>query len=290
MPTVVRLNGQNLEPASATVAALDHGFLYGNGLFETLRAIDRRPFALSEHLDRLRRSAEVIGLPLPPSDLLASEVSQALCAAAEPDAYIRLTVTRGPGASGPDPASCTEPTVLVVVRALPAPPERWLTEGLRAITSDIRRNSTSPLTRVKSLNYLECILARQAAKAAGADEALFLDTEGNLAEATAWNLFFTEGGRLLTPSDAGPILPGVTRAIVLRLAKELGIECETGAYPPDRLTAATEAFLTNSLYGIMPLGSLDGRPIGSAVPGPLTSRLAEAYEALRRCCCCSSDS
>jgi len=163
-----------------------------------------------------------------------------------------------------------------VVRTLPAPSDRWRIEGLRAITSDIRRNSTSPLTRVKSLNYLECLLAKQAAKAAGADEALFLDTEGNLAEATAWNLFFGEGDRLLTPSEAGPILPGVTRAIVLRLAEEAGIDCETGVYPPERLHSATEAFLTNSLYGIMPLGALDGRPIGGAVSGPLTARLASA--------------
>jgi aminodeoxychorismate lyase len=280
MPTVVRLNGQTLDFPHAAVRAFDHGFLYGNGLFETLRATNGRPFALEDHLQRLRRSGDVIGLPVPASEALGTEVLAALRDSAEVDAYVRLTVSRGSGAPGPDPSSCEAPTVMVVVRPLPAPPARWLTEGLRAITSPVRRNTSSPLTRVKSLNYMECILAKQAAKAAGADEAIFLDTEGNLAEATAWNLFFVEGERLLTPSDAGPILPGITRAIVLRLAQEAGIECEAGAYAPSRLGSAREAFLTNSLYGVMPLAALDSHRIGEAVPGAITSRLCSAYESL----------
>jgi len=282
MPAVARLNGQTLDLSQAFVPALDHGFLYGNGLFETMRATDGVAFALEAHLDRMRRSGEVIGLPVPPTEVLAPDVSAALSDAAEPDAYVRLTVSRGPGATGPDPSSCQAPTVMVVVKPFPEAPERWRTEGLRAVISSIRRNSSSPLARVKSLNYMECILAKQAAKAAGADEAILLDTEGNLAEATAWNLFLIEGERLLTPSEDGPILPGITRAIVLRLAGEAGIECETGGYPPTRLAAASEALLTNSLYGVMPLSVLDDQPIGDVVPGPLTRRLADAYEALRR--------
>jgi aminodeoxychorismate lyase len=282
MPTVIRLNGQTLDSAQAAVAALDHGFLYGNGLFETLRATDGRAFALDEHLARLGRGAAAIGLPAPPADVLASEVQAALDAAGEPDAYVRLTVSRGPGAPGPDPVSCAAPTVMVTVKPFPEPTARWASEGLRAVTASIRRNSSSPVTRVKSLNYLECILAKQAARAAGADEAVFLDTEGNLAEATAWNLFLVGGGRLLTPSDAGPILPGVTRAIVLRLAREAGIPCEEGVYPPARLDQSSEAFLSNSLYGVMPLAGIDGRSVGERAPGPVTQRLSDAYEALRR--------
>jgi aminodeoxychorismate lyase len=280
MPTVVRLNGQMIDPPHAAVSALDHGFLYGNGLFETLRATNGRPFALEDHVERLRRSGDLIGLPVPSSEALAAEVHAALRDVAEADAYVRLTVSRGPGAPGPDPSSCEAPTVMVVVKPFAAPPARWLAEGLRAVTSAIRRNTSSPLTRVKSLNYMECILAKEAARAAGADEAIFLDTKGNLAEATAWNLFFVEGERLRTPGDAGPILPGVTRAIVLRLAHEAGIECEESAYAPSRLVSATEAFLTNSLYGVMPLATLDSRRIGEAVPGPVTARLAGAYRLL----------
>jgi len=169
-----------------------------------------------------------------------------------------------------------------VVKPFPAAPERWAAEGLRVVTATIRRNTSSPLTRVKSLNYMECIVAKQAAKAAGADEALFLDTEGNLAEATAWNLFLVETGRLLTPGCTRPILPGITRGLVLRLASEAGIPCAEGEYAPARLAGACEAFLTNSLYGVMPLASVDGARVGSVVPGPLTTRLAEVYEALRR--------
>jgi len=282
MPTVIRRNGQTLAPEQATVAALDHGFLYGNGLFETLRATEGRPFALDRHLERLETSAEVINLPAPPAEALAKEVQAAVDAAGELDAYVRLTVSRGPGAPGPDPGSCDSPTVLVVVKPFPAAPQHWATLGVRAVTAAIRRNSTSPLTRVKSLNYLECILARQAAKAAGADEAIFLDTEGNLAEATAWNLFLVEEGRLRTPGLSGPILPGIARALVLRIASAGGIDCEEGTYSPAHLARASEAFVTNSLYGVMPLASVDGTRIGSVVPGPLTIRLGEAYEALRR--------
>jgi aminodeoxychorismate lyase len=282
MPAIVRVNGRTADLEGGLVAALDHGFLYGNGLFETMRAANGRPFALQRHLDRLREAGETIGLPVPASGLLAQEVAAALADSAEPDAYVRLTVSRGCGPPGPDPASCGDPTLLVVVKPFPAPPERWLTVGVACVTAAIRRNSSSPMTRVKSLNYMECILAKQGARAQGADEALFLDSDGNVAEATAWNVFFVENERLLTPDLSGPILPGITRAIVLELADDGGIACEQGAYPLSRLLSAGEAFLTNSLYGVVPLGALDGGRIGTQVPGPITEGLASRYEALRR--------
>jgi branched-subunit amino acid aminotransferase/4-amino-4-deoxychorismate lyase len=280
MATVARINGQAHRLDEVALSALDHGFLYGNGLFETLRATNGVAFALDRHLRRLTGSAAVIGLPAPQVDWLADEVRAALADAGEADAYVRLTVSRGPGAPGPDPSTCGAPTVVIVVRPFPAAPSAWWERGLSLVTSPIRRNPFSPLTRLKSLNYLECILARQAAKAAGADDALFLDTDGYLAEATAWNLFLVESGRLLTPDAQGPILPGITRGIVLELATG-----ETGAYEPARLRAADEAFLTNSLYGTVPLGTLDGCRVGGAVPGPVTRTLADAYENLRRAHC-----
>ena len=281
MSAIVRVNGCTTGLDKGRVAALDHGFLYGNGLFETMRATDGRPFTLGQHLLRLQASGEVIGLPIPDTQVLRDEVAAALEDAGEPDAYVRLTVSRGYGAPGPDPSSCGDPTVVVLVKPFPAPPERWLTQGIVAETSSIRRSSSSPMTRVKSLNYMECILAKQAAKAHGADEAVFLDTEGNLAEATAWNLFFVHDGRLLTPDESGPILAGITRGIVLDLAEEADMPSEEGAYPLDRLTSADEAFLTNSLYGIVPLGALDGNRVGERVPGPVTEALGAQYELLR---------
>jgi aminodeoxychorismate lyase len=282
MPAIVRVNGRATELEDGVVGALDHGFLYGNGLFETMRATNGTPFRLHQHLERIREAGLRIGLPVPSEQLLRNEVAAALADAGEDDAYVRLTVSRGVGAPGPDPSSCGEPTIVVVVKPFPPAPGRWLTEGISAQTSTIRRNTSSPLTRVKSLNYMECILAKQAAKARGADEALFLDTEGNLAEATAWNLFFVEGERLCTPHEEAPILPGITRAVVLELAAGRGFSCEEGWYAPERLITADEAFLTNSLYGIVPLGSLDGERIGSHRPAPLTEALSAEYEALRR--------
>jgi aminodeoxychorismate lyase len=282
MATIVRVNGFTTGLEEGRVAALDHGFLYGNGLFETMRAADGMAFTLSRHLKRLQAGGEVIGLPIPDIQVLRDEVAAALEDAGEPDAYVRLTVSRGYGAPGPDPSSCGDPTIVVVVKPFPPPPERWLTEGVAAETSCIRRNSSSPMTRVKSLNYMECILAKQAAKAHGADEALFLDTEGNLAEATAWNVFFVADGGLLTPDESGPILAGITRGIVLDLAEEADIPCQEGAYAPERLTAADEALLTNSLYGVVALGALDGMRIGKRTPGPVTRALAVDYERLRR--------
>jgi aminodeoxychorismate lyase len=282
MPAVIRVNGRTSGLEGGSVAALDHGFLYGNGLFETMRATNAKPFALQQHLERLRQGGRVIGLPVPPAESLAEEVAVALRGADEPDAYVRLTVSRGYGAPGPDPSACRQPTVVVGVKTFPAPPDRWRTEGISAETSSIRRNSSSPLTRVKSLNYLECIVAKQTAKAHGADEAIFPDTEGNVAEATAWNLFFAEGGRLLTPSTSGPVLPGIARRIVLDLAQSAGLPFEEGTYNMERVRASDEAFLTNSLYGVVPLGSLDGEQIGQPVPGRITASLAADYETLRK--------
>lgn len=279
MSVIVRVNGRSVGEGAA-ISALDHGFLYANGLFETMRALGGRPFALERHLRRMSESGGVIGLPIPAEDLLAREVAAALEEAGEEDAYVRLTVTRGVGAPGPDPATCGEPTVTVVVKPFPAPPARWLREGIRTVTSSLRRNDCSPLVRVKSTNYLECILGKQEARRQGADEAIFLDTRGLLAEATAWNVFFIDGGRLLTPDERGAILPGVTRAIVLELAAAQRIACERGAYPPEQLVSAQEAFLTNSLYGVAPLGSVDGTAIGDGAPGPVTHALAAGYEAL----------
>lgn len=282
MSVVVRVNGRSVGAGSEAISPLDHGFLYGNGLFETMRALCGQPFALQDHLRRIREAGLVIGLPVPPEEALAEEVLAAVAQAAADDAYVRLTVTRGPGAPGPDPSTCGAPTVVVVVKPFPEAPRHWAEQGLSAVISSIRRSSTSPLTRVKSTSYLECILAKQQARQRGAEEAVLLDTEGNLAEATAWNLFLVDGGWLRTPDEAGPLLPGITRAIILRLAAELSIPSEMAIYEPGRLARAAEAFLTNSLYGVVPLGRLDGAPIGGGTLGPLTRLLAREYDALLR--------
>jgi branched-chain amino acid aminotransferase len=234
MAAIVRVDGRTTALEAGVVGALDHGFLYGNGLFETLRATNGTPFAFRRHVERMQQGGAAIGLPVPRAEALAAEVSAALADAGEDDVYVRLTVSRGVGAPGPDPSSCREPTVVVLVKPFPPPPERWLTDGVSAEIAPIRRNLTSPLTRVKSLNA------------------------------------------------SGPILPGITRQIVLELAAESGASYREGSYGPGRLISAEEAFLTNSLYGLVPLGSFDGHTIGRSVPGPVTEGLNADYEARRR--------
>jgi len=281
MPAVIRVNGETFDPRLASVRATDHGFLYGNGLFETMRAVHGHPFALKRHLARLRAGGEVIGMPVPSDEALSDEIAAALGDADEPDAYVRLTVSRGPGATAPDPNSCEAPTVMIAVKSFVPPPERWLAGGMKVEISSIRRCNGSPMPRLKSLNYMDCILAKQAAKLAGADEAMFLDTDGNIAEATAWNVFFVDGDALHTPSAAGPLLPGITREIVLELAIRAGMTCRDGQYTPLKLSMASEAFLTNSLYGVVPIGQFNGAALGDDMPGSVTVELMNLYEAAR---------
>ncbi|HJN15131.1 MAG TPA: aminotransferase class IV, partial [Armatimonadota bacterium] len=169
----------------------------------------------------------------------------------------------------------------VAAKPLLPPPERWLAEGMKVEISSIRRCSKSPLPRLKSLNYMDCILAKQAAKRSGADEAMFLDTDGNIAETTAWNVFFVDGDVLHTPSARGPLLPGITREIVLELATRAGVTCRDGEYTPLKLSMASEAFLTNSLYGVVPIGQFNGAALGDDMPGPITVELTSLYESAR---------
>ena len=283
MPEAFCLNGDVTVGSPPTVSVLDHGFLYGDGLFETMRATDGEPYLLERHLARLRDAAEVLGLPPPPEAELRRWIAATVHASGEPDAYVRLTVTRGPGAAGPDPRTCPQSTAVVVVRAFPGLPARWSEQGLAAITASIRRNEHSPLSQLKSCNYLDCILAKEEARAAGADEALMLNGAGNVAEAAAWNVFAVCEGLLRTPPPNEGLLPGVTRTRVLELAAEHRIAAREAPVTPAALREASEAFLTNSLYGLVALTRLDGAPIGAGAPGPVTSRLQALYEEARRC-------
>jgi branched-subunit amino acid aminotransferase/4-amino-4-deoxychorismate lyase len=196
------------------------------------------------------------------------------------DARVRITISIGEGGIVPDPSTCDKPTVLILAGHYQPYPEQVYEKGFRAIVSSIRRNSQSPLSRLKSANYLESILARQEARAAGIDEALCLNEKGLLAEASMSNIFLVTNGILRTPGQESGILPGITREVVLELASPLGINTLEHDIRLDELFQAQEAFLTNSLMEIMPLTEIDGKPIGSGRPGPLTKRLAMAYKKL----------
>lgn len=279
MSEIVYLNGSLLPRSQASISALDYGFLYGFGLFETMRAYTGHVFRLDRHLNRLAHSAEILGIPAE-TPALKDAVMETLHANNLSDARIRITVSIGEGGMVPDPGTCSQPTVLVTAAEYKPYPEEVYQRGFRAIVSSIRRNSQSPLSRLKSASYLESMLARQEAREAGADEAICLNEKGLLAEASMCNVFLVADSTIKTPGQESGILPGITREVVLELASQLSIKTGEQDITLDELLQAQEAFLTNSVMEVMPLIEIDGKPIGSGVPGPVTQKLIAAYKEL----------
>jgi branched-chain amino acid aminotransferase len=273
------LNDRFVDEKDAVISVFDHGFLYGDGIYETLRAYRGRIFMRDQHLARLRRSGQMIGLevPIPEKDWPAL-LQDAMRRNGLTDAYIRITVSRGAGEIGLDPALCPRPTVVLIARPFRAYPTHLSTEGVRLALVSVRRNLATALNpQIKSLNFLNNILAKQEATGAGAFDALMLNADGVLTECTTSNLFFVRQGRLCTPSVACGILDGVTRGIVLQLAQEHGIQTEEGAYTPETLLEADECFLTNTTMEIAPVCAIDQTTIGTGRPGSLTRRLRELF-------------
>ena len=281
MSELVHLNGSLVPRSDARIAALDYGFLYGYGLFETMRAYGGRVFRLDRHLDRLGRSAERLGIAVE-TPALENAVVETIRANGLSDARLRLTVSAGEGGTVPDPGTCEEPTVLVVAGHYQPLPDGVYQRGFRAVVSSIRRNSQSPLTGMKSLNFLESMLARREARVAGADEALLLNERGLLAEASMSNVFLVSDGALRTPGLSCGVLPGITREVVLELAKKNGIDTAECELTLDELRQAEEAFLTNSVMEVMPLTGVHGKPVGSGNPGPVTERVMAGYREMVR--------
>ena len=279
MDEIVYFNGYLSSRWQAGISAWDYGFLYGFGLFETMRAYKGRVFRLDSHLNRMARSAKVLGLAIEPQNLKEA-VAATIEANNLSDARVRITVSAGEGDMTANPATCTESTVLITAVEYKPYPKQVYDKGFSAITSSIRRNSKSPLSRIKSTNYAESLLARQEARAAGVDEAICLNDKGLLAEASMSNVFLVEGSNLRTPGEENGILPGITREVVLELASKLGINTLEHNIEMGELGQADEAFLTNSLIEIMPLTQIDGKAIGSGRPGHASQRLAAEYKKL----------
>ena len=270
--TRVWLNGELVPAGEARIPVLDRGFTLGDGLFETMRAYDGRIFRLDQHIERLERSAERIGLALPNG--LANAAREALLANGLSDAVVRMTVSRGAGGFGLGPPGSVSPTCAIMVWPLPVSPP-----VLRAGFASGRLNEHAPTAGLKRLGYLDSILALEEARGSGYDEALFLDTAGHLAEATASNLFVLEGGALRTPPTECGVLPGITRANVLEIAREIELPTSEEPMAPEVLEAADEVFLTSSVREIAPVVAIEGRPVGGGVPGPMTLRIKGAYGA-----------
>lgn len=276
-PPWVWIDGAVVPAGDARIGVLDHGFLYGDSIYETLRTHDRRLFRLDEHLDRLEGSAEGIGLALPWSrdDLRAILEETIAHGPADHDVGLRLMVTRGEGPLGIDPTRCPEPRLLIFGWAVLRGEHPLASTGVRVVITGVRRNPPSALDpRIKSGNFLNNILAYREVKAADAYEGVLLTVEGWIAEGTTSNIFWVHDGEVRTSEDRG-ILLGVTRLTVLEILEAEGIPHRRDAFPPEDLLEADEAFLTSTLKGILPIGQVDGATL--PVPGPITARIAEAY-------------
>jgi branched-chain amino acid aminotransferase len=273
------IDGRVLDAAEARVGVTDHGLLYGDGVFEGIRAFGRRVFRLDDHLARLGVSARAIGLSLPlDADGLRRVVLETLRALDLDDAYVRLVVTRGEGALGVDPTTCPAPRVFCIAAEARLFPEDKRAAGLDLVTVSWRRPALDALDpRVKSLNYLNNALAKLEARRRGADEALLLNAGGGVAEASVANVFVVRGRTLETPPPTDGCLEGITRRSVLELAPALGLEARERSLSRTDLLGADEVFLTGTGAGILPARSLDGQRIGGGPPFVTTDRVRAAY-------------
>lgn len=278
----IYLNGTLVPKEKAVLSVFDHGLLYGDGVFEGIRAYNGRVFRLKEHLDRLYRSAQAILLDIGmTADQMEGAVLQTLRANDLRDAYIRLVVTRGVGDLGLDPKKCPRPTVFIIADKIALYPKECYTQGLEVNTVSTRRNSSQALNpNIKSLNYLNNILAKIEAGVSGAREAIMLSLEGYVAECTGDNIFFVKGHRLVTPPSAAGALEGITRGAVMALATTVGLGVEERLFTTFDLYTADEVFLTGTAAEVIPVVQIDARPIGTGKPGPQTQRLIEAFHTL----------
>ena len=279
MSLKVWMNGELVAGEDAKIGVYDHGLLYGDGVFEGIRTYGGKIFRLAEHMDRLYSSAEAIRLVIPYTPQQLSEaIYETMKANGQPEAYIRLVVTRGVGDLGVDPITTKEPTVFIITDKIALFPKEMYDKGVSIITAKtIRTPAQSLKPKVKSLNYLNNILAKIEATDVGVEEAVMLNYEGYVTECTADNIFIVRDGKLLTPPLNAGFLEGITRDCVLELAGESGIEADQTNLLLEDLYAADECFLTGTGAEIMPVIKVDGRVIGSGEPGPITKGLIESF-------------
>ncbi|HEU6448605.1 MAG TPA: branched-chain-amino-acid transaminase [Verrucomicrobiae bacterium] len=278
------IDGKFYSERDAKISVFDHGLLYGDGVFEGIRAYNGRVFKLKEHIDRLFYSAKAILLEIPMSpEKISAAVIESCRVNKIRDGYIRLVVTRGVGNLGLNPRSCKKPTVFIIADKIQVYPAELYARGMEIVTVPTVRNLHSALNpAIKSLNYLNNILAKIEANNAGVEEAVMLNAEGFVAECTADNLFIIKNGELLTPPLSAGALYGITRQTVIELAQGAGIKVFEPNLTRYDLFNADECFLTGSGAEIMPVIKIDGRVIGTGKPGKITRRLVDEYHALTK--------
>lgn len=280
----IYIDGKYYDEANAKISVFDHGLLYGDGIFEGIRAYHGRVFRLKEHIDRLFCSAKAILLDVPMSH---EEIVRAVVETCRHnnirDGYIRLLVTRGAGTLGLNPNRCKNPAVIIIADAIQLYPPELYERGMEIVTVATTRNSHSALNpAIKSLNYLNNILAKIEANNAGCEEAVMLNAEGYVAECTGDNLFIVKGGQLLTPPLSAGALYGITRGVVIDLARADGLAVVEPNLTRYDLFNADECFLTGTGAELIPIVKIDARVIGTGKPGPLTRKLVDKYRALTK--------
>jgi len=278
---LIYIDGELVPRSEARISVLDHGLLYGDGVFEGIRCYNGVVFKLKEHIDRLYRSAKVIKLDIPlTKDEMIKAVIETLKANGLKDAYIRLIVTRGVGDLGLDPRKCLKPSVIIIAEKMePLLGKMAREKGVKVVISSVRRDPVYATSHeVKSLNYLNSILAKLEAINANADDAIMLDSRGFVSEASAANLFIVKDGSLITPPTTAGILPGITRAFIMELAKSLGINVYERDITPVELLTADEVFLTGTGAEIVPVTMINGVKIGDGTPGRITKLLIDEFD------------
>ena len=279
---LIYIDGEFLPPAEAKVSVFDHGLLYGDGVFEGIRSYNGRVFKLDEHLERLYDSAKSIMLQIPmPIATLKETVLETLRRNHLREAYIRLIVTRGVGDLGLDPDKCPSPSIIIIADKITLYPPKFYEEGLAIVTTSIRRNYPEAINpRIKSLNYLNNILAKIEGKQAGAVEVLMLNADGYVAECSGDNIFWVKKELLVTPPGHIGILEGVTRNSVIELARQAGMRIEERVFTRHELYIADECFLTGTAAEVIPVVKIDRRVIGDGCPGAVTQKLIAAFRHL----------
>ncbi len=278
----IYINGQIVPQEDAKVSVFDHGLLYGDGVFEGIRAYNGKIFTLNEHLDRLYASANAISLTIPITKAeMASAIKNTMAANNLIDSYIRLVVTRGVGKLGLDPNKCSKPQIIIITDTIELYSKALYEKGLDIVTVTTIRNHFSALDpKIKSLNYLNNILAKIESIRAGAGEALMLNKDGYVAECAGDNIFIVKDNALITPPASAGILIGITRNVVMKLAADMGITVKEDLMTRCDLYIADECFLTGTAAEIIPVVTIDGRVIGSGKPGKVTQGLLKKYRDL----------
>ena len=277
---IVNVNGTISDARSAVVSVFDHGFLFGEGVYETLRTYNHIPFLLDRHLRRLRASAEGIGLSVPLTDLdFGKRIHDTMATANISDeSYIRLVVTRGVGELSYDPGTCPHPTIVMIVKPHAETSADVLNRGIGIVVSSVLRNHPKSVNpRIKSNNLLNNALAMQDALRAGAEEALMRNHRGEISECAQSNFFLVRQGEAITPSLEAGLLEGITRNFLFDVGKTIGVPVRDAILRDSDLETADEMFITSTTREILPVTSIDHRLVGAGTPGPVTRALAEAY-------------